>query len=370
MKYRIDRSLHESAYLQLYRQLRQDIAEGVYRPGAKLPSKRQLAEELGLSLITVEHALELLADEGYAVPRQRSGFYAGPGTASGAVAGRATVLQMSLGDMPEDFPFSVLARMMRRVLTDYGERILMRSPGNGCAELRNELSDYLLRSRGLRVDPEQIVVGSGAEYLYGLVVQLLGRDRIYAQEDPCWETIRRVYEANGAECEGLPMGTDGIRPEALAGSRAGVLHVTPYHSYPSGVTATAAKRREYAAWARERDACIIEDDYDSELSVSLPQIETIASLEPERVIYLNSFSKTLAPSMRTGYMVLPAELLRAYRERLSFYSCTVPVFDQLVLAEFIRSGELERRISRLRRKRRAEEEKGRKEENISHLHSL
>ena len=120
------------------------------------------------------------------------------------------------------------------------------------------------------------------------------------------------------------MGTDGIRPEALAGSRAGVLHVTPYHSYPSGVTATAAKRREYAAWARERDACIIEDDYDSELSVSLPQIETIASLEPERVIY---------------------------------YSCTVPVFDQLVLAEFIRSGELERRISRLRRKRRAEEAK-------------
>ncbi len=354
MKYRIDRSLHESAYLQLYRQLRQDISEGVYKPGAKLPSKRQFAEELDLSLITVEHALELLADEGYVIPRQRSGFYAGSGAPAETPHERATVPQMSLADMPEDFPFSVLARVMRRVLSDYGERILMRSPGSGCEELRNELSDYLRRSRGLRVEPDQIVVGSGAEYLYGLVVQLFGRKYVYAQEDPCWETIRRVYEANGAVCEGLIMGTNGIRSEALAGSCAGVLHVTPYHSYPSGVTATAAKRREYADWARKRDAYIIEDDYDSELSVSLPQIETIASLAPERVIYLNTFSKTLAPSMRTGYMVIPEELLAAARERLGFYSCTVPVFDQLVLAEFIRCGELERRINHLRRKRRAE----------------
>ena len=357
MKYRIDRSSQESAYLQLYRQLRQDIAEGAYPPGSKLPSKRQLADELGLSLITVEHALALLADEGYAVPKQRSGFYAGCGSSAVSSSVRATVPQMSLSDMPEDFPFSVLARVMRRVLSDYGERILMRSPGNGCEELRTELAEYLLRSRGLHVAPEQIIVGSGAEYLYGLVVQLLGRDRIYAREQPCYEKIRRVYEANGAECEGLAMAGDGISSEALAGSSAGVLHVTPYRSYPSGVTATAAKRREYAAWAREKGAYIVEDDYDSELSVSLPQIETIASLAPERVIYLNTFSKTLAPSMRTGYMVLPAELLPAWRERLGFYSCTVPVFDQLVLAEFIRCGELERRIGRLRRKRRAEEAK-------------
>lgn len=355
MRYTIDRNSHESAYLQLYRQLRQDIAEGIYSPGAKLPSKRQLAEELGVSLITVEHAMELLADEGYAVPRQRSGFYAGIGSPAPVNVVRATVPQMSLGDMPEDFPFSVLARVMRKVLTDYGERILMRSPGSGCLELRQELADYLLRSRGLRVDPEQIVIGSGAEYLYGLVVQLLGRDRVYAQEEPCYETIRRVYAVNGAVCEGLLMEKDGISSEALKKSSAGVLHVTPYHSYPSGVTASAAKRREYAVWAQERGAYIVEDDYDSELAVSLPQIETIASLAPERVIYVNTFSKTLAPSMRTGYMVLPKELIRLYRERLGFCSCTVPVFEQLVLAEFIRCGELERHINRLRRKRRAEE---------------
>ena len=146
------------------------------------------------------------------------------------------------------------------------------------------------------------------------------------------------------------MGPDGIRSEALAGCEAGVLHVTPYRSYPSGVTASAAKRREYALWARERGAYIVEDDYDSELSSPAGPVETIFSLAPERVLYLNSFSKTLAPSMRTGYLVLPEELLERYREKLGFYACTVPVYDQLVLAEFIRCGELERVINRRRRK--------------------
>ena len=354
MKYTIDRGARESAYLQLYRQLKQDIVEGLYPLGAKLPSKRQLSAELGLSVITVEHAFSLLVDEGYAEARQRSGVFA-------AFGGSAAVPRASLEDMsapagaPEDFPFSVLARVMRRVLSEQGERILARSPDCGCAELRTELAGYLARSRGLRVRPEQLVIGSGAEYLYGLVVQLFGRERLYAQEDPCYEKILRVYEANGARCVRLPMGPDGIRSEALHACDAGLLHVTPYHSYPSGVTASAAKRREYARWARAHGAYIVEDDYDSELSSTAGTVETIFSLAPERVLYLNSFSKTLAPSMRTGYLVLPEELLPRYREKLGFYTCTVPVYDQLVLAEFIRCGELERYINRRRRKQRREQ---------------
>ena len=196
------------------------------------------------------------------------------------------------------------------------------------------------------------MVGSGAEYLYGLVVQLLGRERVYAREEPCYEKIRQVYAANGALGPGLPMGTDGIRSEPLAACEAGVLHVTPYHSYPSGVTATVSKRHEYVAWARARGAYIVEDDYDSELSVATRQVDTLYSLAPERVIYLNSFSRILAPSFRTGYMVLPEPLLPLYEERLGFYSCTVPVYDQLVLAALIRSGELERIVNRRRRKLR------------------
>ena len=202
-------------------------------------------------------------------------------------------------------------------------------------------------------DPEQIVVGSGAEYLYGLVVQLLGRGERCALEDPSYEKIRLVYEANGAHCEKLPLGADGIESAALDACTARVLHVTPFHSYPSGVTATAAKRREYARWARERDAYIIEDDYDAEFSALLKPVETVFSLAPERVIYMNTFTKTIAPAMRMGYMVLPGGLLARFEEQLGFYSCTVPVFEQYVLAEFIRSGELERYINRRRRALRA-----------------
>ena len=351
MKYQIDRASGESAYYQLYRQLKADITQGVFPSGAKLPSKRQLSAELGVSLITVEHALSLLLEEGYAVARERSGVYSAFGGKAAAVP-RASLDTMSLPPASEDLPFSVLARTMRRVLSDYGERILTRSPNYGCGELRQEIAAYLARSRGIVVPAGQIVVGSGAEYLYSLVIQLLGRGRLYAREEPCYDTIRRVYEANAIRCEGLPMAEDGIGSAALAESGASVLHVTPYQSYPSGVSATAAKRHEYAAWARARGGFIVEDDYGAELAVTARQVETIFSLAPERVIYLNSFSKTFAPSIRMAYMVLPRELLREYDERLGFYSCAVPVFEQLVLAEFLRSGELERSINRRRRKLR------------------
>ena len=360
MKYSIDKTAGQPAYLQLYQQLRQDIVDGSLPSGAKLPSKRLLAAELGISVITVEHALALLADEGYIYPRPRSGYYASfGGSAPTQPLPKAAVKDMSAPvSVPEDFPFSTLSKLMRRVLSDYGERILVKSPNSGCMELRQAIGDYLARSRGIRVRPEQVIVGSGAEYLYGQVVQLLGRDPVYGLEDPCYDRIRRVYEANGAVCAGLKMGEDGIETAALVNCKAGVLHVTPYQSFPSGVTATAAKRHEYAAWADKRNAYIVEDDYASELFVSARQVDTVFSLAPERTIYMNTFSKTLAPSMRTGYMVLPEGLLPEYEKKLGFYSCTVPVFDQIVLAEFIRGGDLERYINRRRRRLRQQMQKG------------
>ena len=358
MKYVIQKHSGESAYLQLHRQLREDIVSGLLPEGSKLPSKRQLAEELGLSVITVEHALALLCDEGYAEARPRSGFYVSFGGAAGQAAPpRARLEDMSLGEgAPADFPFSLWARTMRRVLSDRDRHILDRCPGSGCGELRESLAAYLGRSRGLAVSPEQIVVGAGAEYLYGLVVQLLGRARPFALEGPCYETIRRVYEANGAKCLALPMGEDGIESAALVACRAGVLHVTPYHSFPSGVTASPAKRHEYLAWARDRDSVIVEDDYDAAFASPTRRIQTIFSLDGERVIYLNSFSKLLAPSVRTGFLVLPEALAAEFRTRLDFYSCTVPVFDQLVLAEFIDAGHMERYINRRRRALRRTED--------------
>ena len=243
----------------------------------------------------------------------------------------------------------MLAKVMRRVLTEYDRRILMKPPGAGCAELRAAIAAYLERSRGVAVGPERIIIGSGAEYLYSLIAQLLGGERGFALEKPCYEVIRRVYEVNGVECTELAMGEDGIILSELSDCAAGVLHVTPFNSYPSHVTAPASKRHEYARWARARGAYIVEDDYDSEFSSVTRQIDTIYSLAPERVIYVNTFSKTLAPAMRTAYMVLPEELMEEYTRRLGFYSCTVPAFEQYVLAEFINGGELERYINRRRR---------------------
>ncbi len=355
MFYKIEKHCGESAYLQLYRQLRSDIVSGALPCGSKLPSKRVLAAELGISVITAEHAFALLIDEGYAESRPRSGVYVSFGgkKLSSAAGHRAALEDMQASSSADrDFPFSVLARTMRTVLTEYDRRLLIRSPNSGCAELRQAVALWLERSRGLSVGPEQIVIGSGAEYLYGLVVQLLGRDTFFALEDPSYEKIQKVYEANGAKCLFLPMGEDGILSSELEECRAGVLHVTPFHSYPSGVTASAAKRHEYAHWAEKNGAYLLEDDYDSEFASPTRQVETIASLAPDRVIYINTFSKVLAPSFRTGFMVLPGPLTEKYRETLGFYSCTVPVFDQLVLARFISEGHLERYINRRKRKAR------------------
>ena len=354
MKYQIQKHSGLSAYLQLYRQLREDIVSGLLPLGAKLPSKRSFAEGLGVSVITVEHALELLCDEGYVEARPRSGFFVCFGGARGAASlPRARIEEMSVQEgAPEDFPFSLWARTMRAVLSDYDRRILNRCPSGGCLELRQALSAYLGRSRGLSVMPEQIVIGAGAEYLYSLIVQLIGRARPFALEDPCYEQIRRVYEANGARCLALPMGEDGIESGALASCDAGLLHVTPYHSYPSGVTASARKRHEYLAWARAHGSVIVEDDYDAEFASPTRQIQTVFSLDPDRVIYLNTFSRTVSPSFRVGYMVLPRALLPVFEERVGFYSCTVPTFEQYVLAELISGGDFERHINRIRRSER------------------
>lgn len=357
MKYHIDKQSGKAAYLQLYLQLRADIVEGVFPHGTKLPSKRLLAEESEVSVITAEHAYSILCDEGYIESRQRSGYFVvyrendflGNAEQS-ALPPDAVQNSHTAGS---EFPYSVLAKTMRKVLADYGEHILVKSPNHGCAVLRAAICAYLARSNGISVCPEQIIIGSGAEYLYSLLAQLFGKEHVFGIENPSYDKIRRVYLANGASCDLLKLGADGIKTAELARTQATVLHVTPFHSFPSGVTASISKRREYLRWAEERNAFLIEDNYDSELTVSRKNEDTVFSLSRDgRVIYLNTFSKTIAPSVRIGYMVLPEPLLPIFEEKLGFYSCTVPTFEQYVLAELLNGGDFERHINRVRRSRR------------------
>ena len=360
MAYRIDRSINESAYIQLYHQIKKDIVDGNLISGMRLPSKRTLASELHISVITVEHSYMLLLDEGYIVSRPKSGYYV---TFSPDEEGSSLKDDSSLSeevrffDPPEpiteadaDFPFSSFSRIVRNVLSERGPLLLMRSPNTGIFELKSTLGKYLLLSRGVHVKPEQIILGSGAEHLYSLVLQLLGSEKTYAVEYPCYERILSVYNAYGIEPEKLALGKHGIHSRDLLSSSADVLHVTPWSSYPSGITASASKRHEYISWVRKNKRYLIEDDYDSDFSSPSRPPETLYALFPERVIYINTFTKTLAPSMRMGYMILPEELVPVFYEKLGFYSCTVPVLDQYILEEFIREGHLERYINRRRRR--------------------
>lgn len=343
--------------MQLYEQLKKDIVDEVLTNGIRIPSKRLMAEEAGVSVITVQHAYTILCDEGYIEARQRQGYFVIYKSDDFLTAADVTVNMQYLPKNPHhphsSFPFSVLAKSMRRVLLDRGDSILVKSPNHGCFELRSALCAYLARSFGITAVPGQIIIGSGAEYLYSLIVQLLGRNRIFALESPSYEKIRRVYEANGVRCEMLRLGHDGIRSSELERTRATVLHVTPFCSYPSGITADASKRYEYIRWAEKRNGYIIEDNYESELTVSTKNDDTIFSLSrSDSVIYLNTFSRTVAPSMRVGYMVLPEGLLEDFEIKLGFYSCTVPVFEQYVLADLLNSGDFERHVNRVRRERR------------------
>lgn len=378
MKYTIDVKKKEFAYIQLYEQLKRDIVQGTFTYGDKLPSKRLLAEETGASVITVEHTYSILCDEGYIEPRERSGYFviyresdfisvteravrAGVMSANKVTSdivdhiaeGHGAPQTGKHSHAKGEFPFSVLAKTMRRVLTEYGEEILIKSPNHGCQELREAITSYLKRGNGMIVKPEQIIIGSGAEYLYSLIVQLLGTQRVFALENPSYHKIRQVYEANGVCCDMLELGSNGIMTSELEKTDASVLHITPFHSFPSGITASVSKRQEYLRWAQKRGGYIIEDNYDSELTVSKKNEDTVFSLaKNDSVIYLNTFSQTIAPAMRIGYMVLPESLVEKFEHKLGFYSCTVPMFEQYVLAELMNNGDFERHINRVRRARR------------------
>ena len=351
------------AYLSLYETIREEILSGIRPYGSRLPSRRVLARDRGVSAVTVDHSYELLCEEGYAESHPKSGFFVTyreeDGFSLPARLPRAAAPSPVLPGSRDSFPFPTLARVMRRVLTDYGERILVRPPNTGCPELREALCRYLARNRGIRVQPDQLVIGAGAEYLYGLVVELLGPGRTYGIEAHSYTKIEQVYRARGVRLDFCSLGQDGILSEALRSTPASVLHITPFRSFPSGVTASASKRREYLRWVSAPDRYLVEDDYESEFSLLRKPEETLFAMSKGRnVLYLNTFSRTVSPSLRVGYMVIPRNLLPVFELRLGFYSCTVPAFEQYVLTELLNSGDFERHINRIRRLDRTQRSSG------------
>ena len=344
-------------YYSIYLDVKSKILCGDYVSGQKLPSKRIMADKMGCSIVTVENAYAMLEEEGYIRSRERSGYFVERIDLSiGAVptAKRAPLPHIKESrSLPteRDFEYSLWFKTIRKVISERGEELFVKAPSKGCAILRNAISDYLYRYRGMTSDPHRIIIGSGSEQLYEIAVKLLGREKIYGIEDPSYEQIRAVYLGTGAKICPLKFCDDGIDTSELFNKSFDVLHVTPFHSYPSGITTPISKRYEYLKWAQMNNSYIIEDDFDSEFFIPGHPIESLYSLDNSNsVIYINTFSKSLSPSMRMGYMILPDALLPTYDEILGKFSCSVPVLDQYVLAEFISSGGFERHLNRMRRK--------------------
>ncbi len=357
-------------YEYLYKCIKQDILEGELKVNDRLPSKREFAKHHQISLKSVENAYDQLLTEGYIYSEEKRGYFVMPmGHDLGKrMAAYANHMPFSVYQSDADteycfadftsnqaaiqkFPFGTWAKIMRNVLTDKEEELLKTVPFQGIFELRQAIAKYLYGFRGMQVSPDQIIIGAGTEYLYGRLIQLLGRDKIYAVEDPGYSKITKIYHANGVSWEYIDVDENGMQVEKLHESKADVVHVSPGHHFPTGSIMPIARRNQLLEWAQEeRERYIIEDDYDSEFRFSRRPVPAIQSINHNhRVIYLNTFSKTLAPSVRISYMVLPRVLMERYVDTMNFYSCTVSAFEQYAMAEFMNRGYFERHIHRMKK---------------------
>jgi GntR family transcriptional regulator/MocR family aminotransferase len=365
LTYNIENRGNVPLYIYLYNCIKKDIENGLIRSNEKLPSKRTLAQHLKISVLTVQNAYALLLSEGHVYSREKSGYYASEldFTVKQGVKKRNLPF-ISEESNPkyfidfcensinvENFPFSVWSKQMREVLCERDKELLSRIQNIGAKKLRKAIADFLYRFRGMEISQDQIIIGAGTEYLYGLLLKLLGKDKIYAVENPGYKRIAEIYQAEDVDCRYICLDKHGMSVENLRECSANIVHISPSHHFPTGIVMPVKRRQEILKWASE-DATryIIEDDYDSEFRFVGKAVPTLQSTDVnEKVIYINTFSKTISPAIRISYMVLPIHLINKFKNELGFYSCTVSSFEQYTLAKFIENGHFERHINRMRK---------------------
>lgn len=347
-------------YDYLYRCIKNDILSGRIPIGEKLPSKRSLAKHLDISVITVENAYAQLVLEGYITSSEKKGYFVNDtGCAPQASClirpqAEAEFEYSYFADLKSNrirrnrFPFSTWAKLLRDTLSERSEQLLKTVPYNGVYELRLALAEFLHEFRGMQVLPSQIVICSGTDSMYGRLFCLLD-DATWAVENIGSQKITGLYDMYHAKWKSVPRDEYGVDMKSLYESGCNVVHVSPAQHFPIGTVMPVKRRTELLEWADRQGYYIIEDDYDSEFWYQGRPAPTLYSLDGNgRVIYFNTFSKTLIPSLRISYMVLPYELAKRYGEGLSFYSGTVPSMEQYALARFISEGYFERHINHMR----------------------
>ncbi|MDD3693575.1 MAG: PLP-dependent aminotransferase family protein [Oscillospiraceae bacterium] len=361
----LDRHSKMPLYEQLYRFLKKEIENNRLHANQKMPSKRKLAIHLKISQVTVETAYAQLIAEGYLRSVPKSGYFVEP-FESGLIKPvdripavspkKQTIKQNYLYDFRTNavdtnlFPFSTWARLGREVLRQSDNEMLNYTHPQGVYALRQEIVRYLYDYRGIKATADQVVMSAGSEYLMGLIIQLLGRNNIFGVENPGYKKICRIFELNQVKVAPLPLDKHGIDIVSLKKSNANVVHVTPSHQFPLGIVMPVSRRTALLNWAHENDKnYILEDDYDSEFRFSGQPIPALQGLDRSgKVIYINAFTKSLAPSLRINYMVLPPALLEVYRKKFKSYSCTVSNFEQYTLGKFMNGGFFERHLNRMR----------------------
>ncbi|MGM8215975.1 PLP-dependent aminotransferase family protein [Bacillaceae bacterium W0354] len=350
-------------YEQIYQQIKEDIIDGKLAVGTKLPSKRKLEEFLNVSQTTIELAYGQLLAEGFISAMPRKGYFVqeieelsyvqkdeAPPMES-TFPKEDYDIDFSPGKIdPDAFPFAQWRKYARDLIEPANKHILMLGHQHGDIELRQEIARYLYHSRGVECSPEQIIVGSGTEQLLPLLIRILGEDTVYAIEDPGYPLTHHIFPLNHRKAISIPVDEEGMNVEVLQKTEATVAYVTPSHQFPTGTVLTASRRTALLNWAASsKDHYIIEDDYDSEFRYTGRPIPSLQGMDQaKKVIYLSTFSKSLMPSLRIAYMVLPTIILEKYRQVFTYYASTVPRFDQQILARFMADGHFSRHLNRMR----------------------
>ena len=370
----VDFSEHSDIGLceQLYRTIKSQITTAALKADSKLPSKRALASHLGVSIITVQNAYARLISEGYIYSIEKKGFFVTDFSDFSFKRQNTSSSPLTLTQLPEQqddrltsswftdftsnstnaqkFPFTLWSHTLRQVLNSQDEKLLQRGDIKGSFELRAAISKYLFAFRNMQVLPEQIIIGAGTEAVYSMLVQYFGRTAVYGVENPGYKKAKAIFDLNGAECIPIEIDSQGINPESLRKEKVQIIHLSPNHHFPTGTVVPIRRRMELLAWANEKnERYIIEDDYDSEFRFNGKPLPTLQSADSQsKVFYVNTFTKTLAPSFRISYLVLPPELVNDFEKKLGAYSCQVSVFEQLTLARFISEGLYEKHINKMK----------------------
>ena len=353
-------------YEYLYKCIKDDIVSGKIKTDEKLPSKRNMAKNHDISVITVENAYAQLLVEGYIRAVEKKGYFANEITNQISENQEVTenvseykinkpekvkwIVDFNSNHVRYDsFPFATWSKIMRQKLLDEENSFLMTPSRNGIWELRSAIAKHLREFRGLTVLADQIIVGAGTEYLYGLIVQLLGRDSVIATENPGYRKISMVYESNGVRTIHLPMDNQGISIDELEKGDANIVHISPNHHFPTGKVMPAARRHQLLEWANMGERYIIEDDYDSEFHYEGKPMACLQGLDAyNRTIYIGTFTKSLFPGLRIAYMIVPSELTEPFIMARTLMDGHTASITQLTLAKFLEGGHFGAYIRKMR----------------------